>query len=587
MKKFVCEVCGSRNYIEERGKCWCTYCNAMYTQNYLDKDEIVRIAENAILAQEKRKLYNLVQAKYSDGDKIIDACNGVLHIAPEDRYAQFYLYVYRGYRGDQESLEKIDKILLDIDVNNADNRYFVQDVLDCMIKNIKSDENSLALGLFLDKLKASNLLDKETWHEYQTAIETEITNLRKGVYNAHEHRDAFIMYSSQDIEKVYELVKYLEEKRNTKCFVAARNLRHGGDAVRDFENQLHTAITYCDVMVFVSSKNSCSERCGAMDEVRYILQQERQGMKKKPRVEYLLGKNQKTREVADAEAGRYLNEFFYGKQWCLDKSQLANAIIEEQENLQNSVSIAAAIPVKEVKYCKACGAENDKKVKFCGECGNREFVDTQEEYAKIQEEESTPPTEALLEEWYQKGEDYYYGENGVGKSKAEAAKWYQKAAKHGHAASQYSLGYCYEYGEGVAKDADEAVKWYKKAADQRYAKAQYLYGLCYYFGTGVDEDRAEAVKWFKRAAEQGYDEAQEQLGTCYSLGEGVEVDKAEAKKWYQKAAEQGHANSQYWLGSCYHFGDGVEEDRAEAKKWYQKAAAQGHADAKRKLNNYF
>ena len=38
------------------------------------------------------------------------------------------------------------------------------------------------------------------------------------------------------------------------------------------------------------------------------------------------------------------------------------------------------------------------------------------------------------------------------KDKAEAVKWFSKAAEQGHAVAQYNLGECYLNGCGVAKD---------------------------------------------------------------------------------------------------------------------------------------
>jgi TPR repeat protein len=48
-------------------------------------------------------------------------------------------------------------------------------------------------------------------------------------------------------------------------------------------------------------------------------------------------------------------------------------------------------------------------------------------------------------------------------------RWYQKAAKQGHAEAQYRLGVAYVYGKGVPQDYAEAVRWYRKAADQGLA----------------------------------------------------------------------------------------------------------------------
>ena len=63
---------------------------------------------------------------------------------------------------------------------------------------------------------------------------------------------------------------------------------------------------------------------------------------------------------------------------------------------------------------------------------------------------------------------------GVAEDKAEAAKWYRKAAERGHAQAQSNLGRSYDNGEGAAKDEVEAVKWDRRAAEQNHADAQYV-----------------------------------------------------------------------------------------------------------------
>lgn len=45
-----------------------------------------------------------------------------------------------------------------------------------------------------------------------------------------------------------------------------------------------------------------------------------------------------------------------------------------------------------------------------------------------------------LNSWCNKGEDYYYGLNGVAKDYKQAVYWYRKAAEQGHAGSQHNLG---------------------------------------------------------------------------------------------------------------------------------------------------
>src|SRR5947207_976620 len=119
-------------------------------------------------------------------------------------------------------------------------------------------------------------------------------------------------------------------------------------------------------------------------------------------------------------------------------------------------------------------------------------------------------------------------------------------ADKGDAKAQYELGCAFFSGTlSVAKDKAEAVKWFRKAAEQNVADAQYSLGACYANGQGVTEDEAEAVKWFRKAAEQNLADAQYNLGVCYDSGEGVAKDQVEAYKWWLLAAGQGNDDAKY------------------------------------------
>ncbi len=69
----------------------------------------------------------------------------------------------------------------------------------------------------------------------------------------------------------------------------------------------------------------------------------------------------------------------------------------------------------------------------------------------------------------------YWGENCAMENPFLAARWFRKAAEHGHPEAQYQLGECYYEGFnvwGVEVDESEAVKWYLKAAEQGHIAAQ-------------------------------------------------------------------------------------------------------------------
>ena len=169
----------------------------------------------------------------------------------------------------------------------------------------------------------------------------------------------------------------------------------------------------------------------------------------------------------------------------------------------------------------------------------------------------------------------YYSGTGTDQNKAEAVKWWRKAAEQGYAKAQFNLGLYYYGGDGDGNNKAEAVKWWQKAAEQGLAEAQINLGLSYESGIGNAKDLKKAVEWISKAAEQGLASAQYDLGNCYLSGIGRNTDQAEAVKWHRKAAEQGYAQAQYNLGLCLVNGWGVAKDEKEAGKWISQSYKQG------------
>jgi hypothetical protein len=63
----------------------------------------------------------------------------------------------------------------------------------------------------------------------------------------------------------------------------------------------------------------------------------------------------------------------------------------------------------------------------------------------------------------------------------QAADWFEKAAKQGHANAQFNLGVMHDTGEGIPQNRAEAIKWYRKAAAQQHAGAIHNLKLIYKF----------------------------------------------------------------------------------------------------------
>ena len=208
---------------------------------------------------------------------------------------------------------------------------------------------------------------------------------------------------------------------------------------------------------------------------------------------------------------------------------------------------------------------------------------------------------AAIYRYGQELDNFNYG-HAVKQDKAEAVRWYTKAAEQGHAEAQLFLGAMYDNGEGVTENTAEAIRWFNKAAEQSDVSIQerakhYL------------NEIAETAKYLT-LAQQGDAEAQYNLAQIYDLK--GEIKETEALKWYTKAAEQGHANATYhlamksltseydsdkalhWITKMAEQGD-VEaqsmagflyqiQDNEKALYWFTKAAAQGSTEAQAALD---
>ena len=192
-----------------------------------------------------------------------------------------------------------------------------------------------------------------------------------------------------------------------------------------------------------------------------------------------------------------------------------------------------------------------------------ESAKTQYERGKSYEDEGN---EIKAAKWYLKAAEqgnadaqYALGQLLVDVEKS--LQWYERASAQGHAGATSSIGQIYWYGSiDVKKDRAEAAKWYRKAAElykkaseQGDADAMEMLAFYYKDGKGVKMDKAEASKWFCKAVEQyrkaaqgGNADAMYNLAVYYENGYGVKKDKAEALKWveqYRKVAEQGKSNA--------------------------------------------
>lgn len=118
---------------------------------------------------------------------------------------------------------------------------------------------------------------------------------------------------------------------------------------------------------------------------------------------------------------------------------------------------------------------------------------------------------------------------------AAVAIWRPLAEARDPRAETY-IGLMYDNGYGVTQDRAEAFRWFERAAGRGYADAQYHLGFMYHHGRGVRRSQTEALKWYRAAAAQGQPAAQYNLGKMYAHGLVVRRDLVEAYAWLDLAA---------------------------------------------------
>jgi len=157
----------------------------------------------------------------------------------------------------------------------------------------------------------------------------------------------------------------------------------------------------------------------------------------------------------------------------------------------------------------------------------------------------------------------------------ERAAFVRIAAEGGVAEAQAIYGQMLLDGAGVPVDAQAAVRWFDQAARQGHALAINMMGRCYDLGWGVPVDKARAAQWFKAAADRGLDWGLYNYATALALGAGVPEDKPAALALFRRAAAMGNAKAINFVGSFYEDGWVVERDLDEAARCYARAAEGG------------
>lgn len=509
MRELRCIKCGTA--LEKgNGEYNCPGCGARYED---ERAQGIAEALSAVLDEQKQeavanlrgRLWHEFNEEYIDGEKLGAAAREIRKYLPDDFFATFCELACSGDAG------KLNDFLNGIDVRA--HRDDLADVMRFMLKIVRK-VHLLALNGLLERGREA--LGQDFYNRLYPALARESEKLDEEVYNPSVPRDVFVLYSSADMPAVDKLVRALE-REGLRCFVSARNIRHGFKS--DYVEILRRAIDRCKVAVFVSTTRSRSTDCDALRvEMEYIRRQDVAGAPaqlradyakmprkyKKPRVEY----------VAEAYCGREIEkvtrELFSGFERCNSVKDVVRQVIE----LERGISPAAK-------------AQKGKPA---------------------QQGNAPQPLPAA------EGAERLYAEGFRRKKEgdlARAAQLLQEAAARGHAGARHELGLCYRYGEGVAKNMDEAYRLCGEAAEQGYAPAQKLKGDDFLAraesrsGREAERYRSFAAEWYKKAAAQGYAPAQCDLGWCYYSGYGVPRIAKRALGWFRAAMKRRYAPGMY------------------------------------------
>jgi TPR repeat protein len=167
----------------------------------------------------------------------------------------------------------------------------------------------------------------------------------------------------------------------------------------------------------------------------------------------------------------------------------------------------------------------------------------------------------------------------VRRSATKAAEWFRRAAEHGSAPAQNTLGGMLSNGDGVRKNIDQALLWLKKAYRSGISCAAQNIAITY----RENGDLKAAVKWFRKAASarEGDGDALVELGIHYYWGKGVRKDATAAVDCFRRATKSknicgfGRDDAFFLLGIAYCEGRGVRVSIPNARKMFERANIDG------------
>jgi hypothetical protein len=138
---------------------------------------------------------------------------------------------------------------------------------------------------------------------------------------------------------------------------------------------------------------------------------------------------------------------------------------------------------------------------------------------------------------------------------------------------------------GVLRSREQAVKLWQRAARLGSPRAVLNMAVCYRDGVAVRRDRARALELYEWLARRGYYVGLKEAGYCRWLGIGCRPNRLAAVRWY-------FALSKHWgperynddLVNCLRCGDRSSSGERRAIRWLN-SFAQAHPPCKRMLDD--
>ena len=158
---------------------------------------------------------------------------------------------------------------------------------------------------------------------------------------------------------------------------------------------------------------------------------------------------------------------------------------------------------------------------------------------------------------------------------AEAARWYEMAAKQGNAEAMMALAQMLNEGDGIPKDVRKGCEWYVAAARKGNAEAYRELGRIFENGDGVTADKDKAIRLYEEGAKRGNAESALRLARIYESDSGPgDAEKRDHYMEIASALERDADKESIFLGGLYNQMQIQAQDRSMESRW----SPDDHAD---------